>query len=135
MKRIVLFLTVVLCFASCNKDGSQATLQKICNRWEVTRWENYKEGVLESTQEGNFTEQLYAFSKEGTVKITKKDGSVNEYTFAYDDDTKLLTIPKLNKEYYVVSVTNKEMTWRVDGYAIGSSGMVNYQSFYYLTRK
>lgn len=135
MKRILFFVFTALCLVSCTKEGNQSTFQKICHKWELVRWENYREGVLETTQEGNFTDYMYSFSEDGTVKIFKKDGSVNEYIFTYDEDTKVLNIPKLNHEYVVESVSSNELKWRYDSWAIGSSGPISYQSYYYFTRK
>ena len=97
--------------------------------------QNYKEGVLETTQEGNFTTQFYTFSKEGTVKIIKNDGSVAEYTFSFNEDTQILTIPKLNHEYKVLSVSGTDMKWQYDSWAIGGNGPIEYQSYYYLKRR
>ena len=135
MKRLILILSVVFSLISCSKDSNQTTLDRLCNKWELTRWEHYKEGVLETTQEGNFTTQFYTFSKEGTVKIIKNDGSVAEYTFSFNEDTQILTIPKLNHEYKVLSVSGTDMKWQYDSWAIGGNGPIEYQSYYYLKRR
>ena len=135
MKRLFILLSTVLCLVSCTKEGNQTAVQKFCYKWELIRWENYKEGVLETTQKGNFTDYMYIFSEDGTVKIFKKDGSVNEYLFTYDEDTRELNIPKLNHKYTVESISGKEMKWRYDSWAIGSFGPISYHSYYYFSRK
>lgn len=135
MRRIIIFVFTALCLISCTKENNQTTIRKICNKWELTRWENYREDVLDGKQEGNFTDYMYSFSEDGTVKIFKIDGSVNEYIFTYDEETRVLNIPKLNHEYTVESVTSKEMKWRYDSWAIGASGPIAYHSYYFFTRK
>ena len=41
MKRLILILSVVFSLISCSKDSNQTTLDRLCNKWELTRWEHY----------------------------------------------------------------------------------------------
>lgn len=135
MKRFILLITLALCVSSCTKDEQKTTFQKICGKWEVVRWEHFKEGVLETSQDGNFTDQIYLFSEEGAVKIFQKDGSVKEYAFSFDEPTQTIQIPKIDKKYIVISISNTEMKWQLDSWAVGREGAIAYQSYYFLTRK
>ena len=114
-------LFIILLVISCDKHRTPKTnAELLCNQWELVKWEHYKGDILESEQSRNFTEYRYDFNPDGYVKISRSAGSVKEYTYTYDDVSKSILIPKIDKEYKIQSISESQLIFTWESHAIGS---------------
>lgn len=120
-------LFIILLVISCDKHKTNAEL--LCNQWELVKWEHYTGDRLVDEQSRNFTEYRYDFSPDGYVKICRSDGSVTEYTYTYDDISKSILIPKIDRKYKIQSISEYRLILTMESRAI--IGSETYTSCYY----
>jgi hypothetical protein len=102
-KSLFLLLAVVLIAPSCKKEAP--TIEG--------KWHLYKTAAVSAGERRENDENSYYEFAGGTVKITDKNGYVDDFSYSFDQEHNKLSIGNL--EYSVEKFTAKEMVWLFTG--------------------
>ena len=102
-KALFLLLAVVLIAPSCKKEAP--TIEG--------KWHLYKTAAVSAGERRENDENSYYEFAGGNVKITDKNGYIDNFSYSFEQDHNKLTIGHL--EYSVEKFTAKEMVWRFTG--------------------